>query len=208
MWDPTLDKVGTVMAVLMVLVIIWATQVGPMASASVMETWGRWQWTFHVSSLLLILCVTAAFAMPETYAPELQRRRAKHRGLPVKSEKSTWKSTYEAVCRPLHMLMVEPVIFPTGLVVSITQSVVFSYYVAYAFLFESVYGFTQWQVGMSFAPLVVGSFFSIPVVGLCDKLLYQKARQEAREKGLTIAPEKRLYPAMISSITMPISLYW
>ena len=61
---------------------------------------------------------------------------------------------------------------------------------------------------MAFGPLVVGSLLAVPVVGLFDKLTYQKAREEALRSGRTVAPEKRLYPAMLGSITLPISLFW
>jgi hypothetical protein len=106
------------------------------------------------------------------------------------------------------MMVVEPIIFPTGLVLAVTQSVVFAYYVGYALLFERVYGFSQFKVGMAFGPLVVGSLLAVPVVALFDKLTYQKAREEALSLGKTVAPEKRLYPAMLGSITLPISLFW
>jgi len=106
------------------------------------------------------------------------------------------------------MILVEPIIFPTGLVLAITQSVVFAYYVGYALLFERVYDFTQFNVGMAFGPLIVGTLLAGPVVALFDRLTYQKARAEALRTGATVAPEKRLYPAMLGSITLPVSLFW
>jgi hypothetical protein len=106
------------------------------------------------------------------------------------------------------MMFVEPIIFPTALVLSVAQSVVFAYYVGYALLFERVYGFSQYKVGMAFGPLVVGSLLAVPVVALFDKLTYQKARTEALRLGKKVAPEKRLYPAILGSITLPISLFW
>jgi MFS family permease len=110
--------------------------------------------------------------------------------------------------RPLHMMFVEPIIFPTGLVLAVTQSVVFAYYVGYAILFEKVDGFSQWNVGMAFCLLVVGSLLAVLVVALFDKLAYQKARVEALRLGKTVTLEKRLYPAKLGSITLPISLFW
>ena len=91
---------------------------------------------------------------------------------------------------------------------AVAQSVIMAYYVGYALLFERVYGFSQFKVGMAFGPLVVGAFLAVPVVALFDKLLYQKARAEALRLGKTVAPEKRLYPAMLGSITLPVSLFW
>ncbi|POS86795.1 hypothetical protein EPUL_001755, partial [Erysiphe pulchra] len=208
MWDPTEDRDGIIVAVLFILTIIWATQIGPIASISLIETWGNWQWAFHISSLLLVFCVVAIFFLPETYAPQIQRQHAREYGGVVEYRHISWHMIGQMISRPLNMLFVEPVLFPTGFVLALTQSVIFSYYVAYAYLFQSVYGFSQVQVGMTFAPLVLGSLLAVPVVVLCDKYLYQKALRQARLQERAIAPEERLYPAMMSSFTMPISLFW
>jgi len=80
--------------------------------------------------------------------------------------------------------------------------------VAYAILFESVYGFTTYQVGMAFGPMVVGSIIAVPIVAVFDRTTYQPARAAAIRNGTTVLPEKRLYPAMLGTILMPISLIW
>jgi hypothetical protein len=74
-------------------------------------------------------------------------------------------------------------------------------------LFEKVYGFDQYKVGMAFGPLVVGSLIAVPVVALFSKLAYQNARAEALRLERTVAPEKRLYPVMLGSITLPICCF-
>lgn len=80
-------------------------------------------------------------------------------------------------------------------------------YVIYAILFEQVYHFTQYQAGLTFAPLLVGGVIAVPVMGLFDRLTYQPARAEAIRSGIEVQPEKRLYPAMLSVILLPISLF-
>ena len=93
------------------------------------------------------------------------------------------------------------------MVLAVTQSILFAYYLTYAILFEDVYGFSQFQVGMAFAPLLVGSLIAILVLGLFDRLSYQKHRAAAIRSGSVVLPEKRLYPAMLGSILLPISLF-
>ena len=61
---------------------------------------------------------------------------------------------------------------------------------------------------MAFGPLIVGSLFALPIMAVFDRLLYQPARVEALRLGTTVAPENRLYPAMVGSIILPISLFW
>ncbi|RKF83052.1 putative transporter [Golovinomyces cichoracearum] len=208
MWDPTLDSQATFAALLFVLVVIWATRIGPIASISLIEISRHWQWAFYIFSLMLVACVFFSIFNPETYAPRILRQRSSRRGRPVQCRDNSWRIIREAISRPIHMLFVEPILFPTGLVLAVTQSVIFSYYIAYASIFEGVYGFTQLQVAITFVPLAIGSLFAVPVVVLCDKYLYQKLPRAVREQGSIKSPEDRLYPAMVSSFTMPISLFW
>ena len=84
---------------------------------------------------------------------------------------------------------------------------ILSSYVIYAILFEQVYHFSQYQAGLTFAPLLIGGLIAVPVMGLFDRLTYQTARAEAIRSGTEVQPEKRLYPAMLSVILFPISLF-
>jgi uncharacterized protein YqgC (DUF456 family) len=70
-----------------------------------------------------------------------------------------------------------------------------------------VYHFSQYQAGLTFAPLLIGGLIAIPVMGVFDRLTYQKARAEAIRSGTEVHPEKRLYPAMLSVMLLPISLF-
>lgn len=208
LWNIGLDPLGSKVAVGFVCTSVWATQVGPMASAALMEARpGEWGWTFHFCSVLLIPLVISAFLIPETHVPAIQRKLALKAGYRL-PDRGTWKLLLKSVGRPLHMLIVEPVIFPTGLIMAVTQSVVFAYYVAYAMLFELVYGFTQYQVGMCFAPLLVGSVLALPVMLWFEKKTYEPARRRAVQKGVEVLPEMRLFPAMLGAVLLPISLFW
>jgi hypothetical protein len=80
--------------------------------------------------------------------------------------------------------------------------------VAYTLLFRDVYHFTNYQCGLAFAPLLVGSVVAMPIVLVLDKVTYQKAALIAKQSGGKVAPEKRLYPVMLSAILLPISLFW
>lgn len=79
---------------------------------------------------------------------------------------------------------------------------------AYALLFETTYAFTPYQVGMAFSPMLLGSLFAIPLVAFFDRTTYQPYRTRALASGSHVSPEKRLFPAMLGTILMPISLFW
>lgn len=207
LWDVSLEKTGTASAMLYAMMVIWGTLIGPMASGTLI-THHSWRWVFWCPAILIGIITIAAFLIPETYMPQISRNRAKKDKIKVRTRRDSLNIFLISVGRPLHMTLVEPIILPSGLVLSVTQSVVFAYYVAYAVMFEDVYGFSQFQVGMTFGALVVGSIIAVPTLALFDRLTYQKARAEAIRSGTTVAPEIRLYPAMLSAFLLPISLFW
>ncbi|KAF7885363.1 uncharacterized protein EAF01_011428 [Botrytis porri] len=206
-WNISLEKTGTTFAALFVLFVVGGTQTGPMISAAIITN-HSWRWEFWVSAILFSGSTIIAYLLPETYQPQILRRRAEAR-MGLKTTRATLaRLVLTSFGRPLHMLLVEPTVFPTGLVMAITQSVVFSYLVSYANLFEKIYQQSPYEVGMAFCPLIIGSVTALPTIAIFDRLFYRKPRNEAIRTGTKVAPEKRLYPAMLGSITLPISLFW
>jgi len=207
LWDLSLDKTGTAFSVFYALFLILPIQVAPMASCALLDH-HSWRWTFWVSAIMIGFLFIVSFFFPETYEPQILKNRAKKENLPIESQKELFKKFLIAIGRPLHMIIVEPLIIPSGLVMAINQSITFAYYIIYAIVFKEVYGFSQYDVGMAFSPLLVGSILGIPIIIILDKLTYQKARERAIALRTTVHPETRLYPAMLGVILLPISLFW
>ncbi|KAF5875766.1 putative bicyclomycin resistance protein [Botrytis fragariae] len=206
-WNISLEKTGTTFAALFVLFVVGGTQTGPMVSAAIIRN-HSWRWEFWVSAILFSGSTILAYLLPETYQPQISRRKEEVRMGLITSRATLIRLVLTSLGRPLHMLLVEPTVFPTGLVMAITQSVVFSYLVSYANLFEKIYQHSPYEVGMAFCPLIIGSVTALPTIAIFDRLFYRKPRNEAIRTGTKVAPEKRLYPAMLGSITLPISLFW
>lgn len=108
LWDVRLEKAGTSFVVLFVLCIVWATQAGPMISASVVRD-QDWRWTFWVTAILVGIVTVWAFSIPETYHPQIVRMKAKREGREVENRGSKLHVFLVAIGRPLHMLIIEPV---------------------------------------------------------------------------------------------------
>ncbi|QSZ35752.1 hypothetical protein DSL72_006874 [Monilinia vaccinii-corymbosi] len=206
-WNISLEKTGTIFAALFVLLVIAGTQTGPMVSAAIITN-HSWRWEFWVSAMLFGVSTIIAYLLPETYQPQIVRRRAEAKMGLVTTRATLARLVLTSLGRPLHMLLIEPTVFPTGLAMAITQSVVFSYFVSYAALFQDIYHQSSYEVGMAFFPLIIGSVTAIPAIALFDLLFYRKSRNEAIVTGTKVAPEKRLYPAMLGSVTLPVSLFW
>lgn len=178
-----------------------------MASAAIITN-HSWRWEFWVPAILFGGSTIIAYLLPETYQPQILRRRAEARMGLVTTKATLTRLVLTSLGRPLHMLLTEPTVFPTGLVMAITQSVVFSYLVSYAELFQHIHHQSPYEVGLAFFPLIIGSITAIPTIALFDRLFYTKPRNEAIRTGIKVAPEKRLYPAMLGSLTLPTSLFW
>ena len=178
-----------------------------MASQSIV-TYHEWHWTIWISVIMTGILLIGAVLLPETYGPAIARIKAKKSNKPL-PPRPLASLIAISLFRPLHMLVVEPIVFPSAMVLSVSQSIIFSYYVAYTLLFRDVYHFTNYQCGLAFAPLLVGSVVAMPIVMVLDKLTYRKAVLIAKQTGgPPVAPEKRLYPVMLSAILLPISLFW
>ncbi|PQE31254.1 hypothetical protein CJF32_00001832 [Rutstroemia sp. NJR-2017a WRK4] len=207
-WDISLEKSGTTFAVLYVMMIIVGTQTGPMVSAAIIAYRLSWRWVFWLPAILIGGTIVIAFCLPETYHPQLKRKHnEKVKGTMITRETLT-RLLLTPLGRPLHMLLVEPTVLPTGLVMAVMQSVVFSYFTVYTALFKKVYHHTPHQAGMAFGALVIGSVLALPTLALFDRIFYRKHRIAALKTGTKVPPEKRLYPAMLGFITLPISLFW
>ncbi|TGO68880.1 hypothetical protein BOTNAR_0018g00010 [Botryotinia narcissicola] len=195
-WNISLDKTGTTFAALFVLFVVGGTQTGPMVSAAIITN-HSWRWEFWVSAILFSGSTIFAYLLPETYQPQILRSRVEARMGVITTRATLVRLVLTSLGRPFHMLLVEPTVFSTGLVMAITQSVVFSYLVSYANLFEKIYQQTPYEVGMAFCPLIIGSVTALPTIAVFDRLFYRKPRNEAIRTGTKVAPEKRLYPAML-----------
>ncbi|KAE9375192.1 MFS multidrug transporter-like protein [Stipitochalara longipes BDJ] len=180
---------------------------------TVRKSWRWTQWTvifFAIFSFILTLFTH------ETYKKTILLRRLKTRGLPPPP--SPFPSTIAkfkffitvTLIRPVHMLITEPIVGFFSLYVAFNFAVLFAFFAAFPLVFESVYGFDTEQSGLVFIAIGVGCVLAVPSVILCDIYLYQPRFRAsiAAGKGGVVAPEYRLYPAMMGSVGLPLGLFW
>jgi len=88
--------------------------------------------------------------------------------------------------------------------------VVFTFFGSIPYVFGGVYGFDRQMSGLVFLGLGFGCLLSVPTFVVLDKLIYQKEWQKCEREGRpgAIAPEHRLWAAMLGGIGLPISLFW
>lgn len=97
------------------------------------------------------------------------------------------------------MLVTESIVGFLSLYIAFNFGVLFTFFAAFPYVFGSVYGFGTEQSGLVFLALGVGCLLAVPTVLLSDRYLYLKQHRLSIASGMkgVVAPEHRLYPAMI-----------
>ncbi|KAJ5756906.1 MFS general substrate transporter [Penicillium nucicola] len=192
LWRMPEDKLGGVLFAIYGIMGAVATEVGPIAGEAIV-TDRDWRWTFWLTAMLVGVCFLAMVSIPETYRPEVRRKMLK---LP---RRNLWHCLAPAIARPIQMLLMEPIIFPTAAIVTMGQVVVFVFYASYPLVLARVYQFTSYETGLAFIPLVIGSLLALPIISIVMK---------RRDKLSDPKPEDSLPAASIAGILLPISLFW
>lgn len=150
--------------------------------------------------------------MQETYKKVILKRRAKRLGVapppgpPVKGFAYVKLLLMITIVRPLFMLTREPIVGLLSLYTAFTFSVLFAFFAAYPYTFESVYGFNTWQYGLTFLGIGIGVLLAVVTALYIDRMIYyRKFYKQALANGKTVvAPEHRLYSGMVGSVGIPI----
>lgn len=187
---------------------------GPVIGGFVAQYKG-WRWTQWVTIFIGVFAYLFILPTSETYKKIILARRAKKMGIqgPPKPSPTSWKywktMLTVTLIRPVHMLVAEPIVFFLSLYNSFTFSVLFGYFAAYPYTFETVYDFNQWQTGLAFLGVLVGVVLAVGSAVLIDRKVYmKKARQAMQEGKVAAAPEHRLYAAMYGSFGVVVGLFW
>lgn len=108
-----------------------------------------------------------------------------------------------ALWLPFRLTFTEPILLFTDLYLGLVYAVLYCWFEAFPIAFIGVYGFTLGENGLSFLGILVGAFLTV------GPYCYYMHKGEEKHiiKG-ALAPEKRLRPALVGAICMPISLFW
>ncbi|KAK3073761.1 hypothetical protein LTR53_004341 [Teratosphaeriaceae sp. CCFEE 6253] len=173
----------------------------------------RWtQWCTIIISLAAYLCI---LPMQETFKKVILQRSAKKLHIPpppapAMSGLAQLKILVTiTIARPVVMLATEPIVLFFSLYTGFAFSVLFAFFAAYPFTFESVYGFNTWQYGLTFLGIGIGVLLAVATAIVLDKTVYTRRTAQALKEGRHMAaPEHRLYTAMMGSFGIPIGLFW
>lgn len=159
---------------------------------------------FALATILLLL------PLRETYPSNIKRKLAAKRGEHVDPHPPPWKRAHAflrvGLIRPVHMVLTEPLVMCVCLYVAVNFGILFSFFAAIPYSFKTIYGFNKEQSGLVFVSVAVGCALGLATTLLCDRLIYRpKTKQYPPHK---VPPEYRLFPSMIGSFGLPVSLFW
>ncbi len=169
-----------------------------------------WRWTQWCTIFIGIAAFALVLPIQETYKKVILIRRAKKFGVqgpplpPVKGWAYIKLLLTITLFRPVHMLGTEPIVLFLSLYSAFTFSVLFSFFAAYPFTFETVYGFNSWQYGLTFLGILIGVLLAVATTMLIDRKVYMKMHRALSDDKTVVAPEHRLYAAMAGALGVPI----
>jgi hypothetical protein len=191
-----------------------ATGIGPVI-ASYATSRENWRWPEWIMLFFTIIVYIYSLFQSETYKRAILQHRAKKLGIQGPASAPAGFAGLKffitvTVIRPLHMLLTEPIVLSFSIYIAFNFAVLFGFLPAIPLVFTKVYHFTDEQSGLPFLGIFVGCALGVPTTILIDRILYQPKRAIAlRNDGNgVVAPEHRLYGAMIGSFGVPIGLFW
>ncbi|KAI0404379.1 major facilitator superfamily domain-containing protein [Xylaria palmicola] len=181
---------------------------GPVIGVFLVDRVG-WRWTQYTIVFFSVFSLIWLLIGSESYHPVIQRRRMKQLGLklpagtPFADTLRQFLTT--GLFRPLHMMFTEPIVSFLCLYVAFIFGVLFLFFGAFFYIFQSVYHFSLVESGLVFLGIAFGSWIGALNILLCDRLFYQP--QVRRFPPHQVPPEYRLFPAMFGSVALPISIF-
>ncbi|KAK4922804.1 hypothetical protein LTR49_009992, partial [Elasticomyces elasticus] len=157
--------------------------------------------------------ISIFFFVPETYAPVLLRRKA------IKLRKETgdesWKAPIEkmdrsvlttvswSIVRPFQLLVFEPMCLNLCMLCAVLLGILYLFFGAFPLVFGNNHGFQQWQTGLSFLGIFVGT-----VIGICSDVLWRRHYAKlVRNNNDVSEPEFRLPPTVVGALLVPAALF-
>ncbi|KAI8317757.1 Caffeine resistance protein 5 [Colletotrichum sp. SAR11_240] len=106
--------------------------------------------------------------------------------------------------RPFTLNFTEPMVFLLNLYTALIYGLLYIWFESFAVVFRGIYGFNTGLIGLSFLGIFVGAVIIVPPFFW---YLHKYLEPEFDENGF-IQPEKRLPPAFLGGVAIPICLFW
>lgn len=189
---------------------------GPIVGGFVGETIG-WRWIEGIMAIFTgTLWIIGAFAIPETYPPVIQRRRA------AKLSKMTGKVYMSrgdvdqgptkfadvfktSLSRPWVLLLKEPIVMLLSIYMAVVYGTLYMLFGAYPIVYQQARGWSQGIGGLAFLGIAVGMVLAVVYSAVDNNKRYVPLSDK---NGGFAPPEARLPPTMVGGVAATIGLFW
>ncbi|AEO68551.1 uncharacterized protein THITE_2010889, partial [Thermothielavioides terrestris NRRL 8126] len=193
-----------------------APMIAPIASGWTVESprlgwrWNEW-FTLIISAPAFLL---ALFFLPESYLPllldwkaqGLRRATGDRRYVSEHAQSATFKERLKhGITMAPRFFGTEPVIAVLGLYLTLIYVLMFTFLSGFEYIFEKTYGLSTGLMGSCFGAIAAGT----TTCTLLAPGFYSWTRRKTEHvKGAPVAPELRLWPAIVAGPLLPVSLFW
>lgn len=211
LWDVKISRVGARLNALLTAIAIWGTEIGSPIGEFILTQVHDWRWIFR--SIAILFSVSSLICLcPETHGTEIIRcRRRKCRLTGGREDRRTRKlglTLCLAIIQPLHMVLVEPLVFSTSLASSFALSVVFFFYEGFPLTYATAYHLPPYQTSLAYLSMFIGSLFAFFANLFTYEVLSPTMNVGTERSRHLINPDRLLYPVIAGGIFMPLGLFW
>ncbi|CAK7892874.1 probable drug/proton antiporter Yhk8p [[Candida] anglica] len=187
---------------------------GPLISGFI-NTYLNFRWTFYIMLIWsVVMLVLVTLLVPETYEPILLCRKAKRLRKETgderyyapleKSATTLYHSIVVSSRRPFLLLFKDPMTIVLCFYTGFCLAIVYMFFVAFPYIFRTVYKFSLQEQGLSFLGLIIGMALSSAVTPKFIKIKYLKMIEA---NGGVSKPEFRFVSLFAGVVTVPIGLF-
>lgn len=187
----------------------WGAAFGQIIGSFVLQAKGV-PWLSYVALFFAAVTFVMLIYMPETYAREILRQKARRCPgqpplAPALSGVTLKQMATHTLVNPLKMFFFEPIVIMCTLYLGLNFAVVFQWFITVPFVLINVYGFTSTRIGLAFFSAVGGAVLAGVTSLLLDSVA---ATSGPRDKNGVTKIEARMFPAMLGSLLIVASLFW
>ncbi|UZJ54118.1 hypothetical protein CBS101457_003438 [Exobasidium rhododendri] len=188
---------------------------GPVYGGFIQSFSSTWRWCFWVITIWsFIVWIAILLSAPETYAPVLLAKKARHLRTSTGDEgyyaqyevdvaqKSLVKTIAVTGSRVFSLLVLEPMLLLLCLWCAVLLGILYLFFELYPIVFAK-HNFLPYQTGLSFIGIGLGCLIALATAPYWAA----RGKRQAEENGGVAPPESRLDMAKVGSILSPVGLF-
>ncbi|PLB37658.1 MFS transporter [Aspergillus candidus] len=193
--------------------LFFGPTLGPIIGSFIEQT-QSWRWIEGFIAIMSgVLWITGSLMIPETYSPVLLQRRAHalsrltskvYRSKAQENRKSHSTLLKDALIRPWCLLFLEPVVILVSTYLAIVYGILYLLFAAFPVVYREQRGWKASIASLPFLAVLLGMSLGVAYCMIYD---HQPPARGEERTGNTNNTTRRLQPAIVGAIAIPIGLF-